>query len=216
ADAAGHRACRRAGRRRCDRRAREHPPPYRGRHDAGRGGTDRRARDCLCRGGDDGDAGRGVRATGVCDRQHRTAVPRICADRGFRSGGVGFRCADADADDVLQAAAARAVARPCLQCAGTFFFRFVDRLRAVPALEPGAPPAGGHRVRHRCRRRHGAVHGHPVRTVTAGGPRLFPRGDVGAGGCDQGIHRRLRAHLGEDLQRSAGDQFLLRGRCAGP
>ncbi len=46
-----------------------------------------------------------VRTAGVFHRQHRAAVPRVRAHRGVRGGGVGFCRADADADDVLEAAA---------------------------------------------------------------------------------------------------------------
>ena len=49
----------------------------------------------------------GVRAAGVRHRAHRPAVHRVRADAGRRGAGVGLRRADAVADDVLAAPAAR-------------------------------------------------------------------------------------------------------------
>ena len=60
---------------------------------------------------DDPHAGGGVRAAGVRHRPHRAAVHRVCADAGRGGAGVRLRGADADAHDVLAAAAARGEAR---------------------------------------------------------------------------------------------------------
>ena len=67
--------------------------------------TQGRARDQLRRRRDDAHAGGGVRAAGLHARAHRAAVQRVRAHAGRRGAGVGLRGADADADDVQQAAA---------------------------------------------------------------------------------------------------------------
>ena len=105
ADAAGDGAGDRPGGRRRDRRAGEHLPQHRERHGSrqrrGQGHQGNRLRGRR----DDADADRGVRAAGVCDRAHGTALHRICAGAGRRGAGVRLRRADAVADDVQQAAA---------------------------------------------------------------------------------------------------------------
>jgi multidrug efflux pump len=79
--------------------------------------------DRLRGGGDDDHAGRGVCAGGLHDRAHRQAVHRVRAHARRRGDRVRLRRADAVADDVLEAAAPRAEARPDLQ-----------RHRALPVL----------------------------------------------------------------------------------
>ena len=69
-------------------------------------------RDQLRGGGDDADAGRGVRAAGLHAGAHRAAVRRVRADAGRRGDRLGLRRADADADDVQQAAAPQPDAEP--------------------------------------------------------------------------------------------------------
>ena len=86
ADPAGAGAGHRSGGGRRHRDAGKHLPPHRRRHAAVRGGAERLKGDRLRGAGDDPDAGRGVCAAGLCRRQHRQAVHRICADRG------GVRC----------------------------------------------------------------------------------------------------------------------------
>ncbi|MDC4225016.1 MAG: efflux RND transporter permease subunit [Candidatus Manganitrophus sp.] len=97
-----HGAGDRPGGRRRDRGAGEHLPPHRGGHAADASRLGRQQGDRLRRGGDDADAGRGVRAAGVHHRQHRQAVHRVRADGGGRGAGLGLRRPDADADDVLE------------------------------------------------------------------------------------------------------------------
>ena len=68
-------------------------------------------------------------------RAHRPAVPGIRADAGRRGAGVGLRGADADADDVLQAAAARAKHGRVYDCCERCFV-------AWRAATDAAAPAG--------------------------------------------------------------------------
>ena len=71
------------------------------------GGDQGHPGDRLRRHRDDADAGRGLRAGRVRARPHRQAVHRIRPDARRRGARLGLRRADADADDVLEAAAAQ-------------------------------------------------------------------------------------------------------------
>ena len=106
-DAARARARHRPRGRRCDRGGREHPPPYRGRHDAVRRLDPRRPRDRAAGRRDDHHARRGLRADRLRQRRHRRAVPRIRLHARGRGHRLGLHRAHALADDVLEASAAR-------------------------------------------------------------------------------------------------------------
>ena len=107
ADAAGHRALGRPGRRRRDRDGGERrAAPARGQA-AAPGGDRRGARAGRADHRDDHHAGRGLRADRHPGRPHRRAVPRVRVHAGRRGDRLGRRGADAVADDGREAAARR-------------------------------------------------------------------------------------------------------------
>ena len=88
-------------RRRRDRDAREHHPPYRGGRKAVSGGAQRLGRDRLHHHLDFGVAGRGADPAPDDERHHRPAVPRILGHDRHDDLRVGGRFADAHPDDGL-------------------------------------------------------------------------------------------------------------------
>ena len=119
-------------------------------------------RDRLRRRRHDADAGGRLCADRLRAGTHRAAVPGVRADAGRRRARLGLRGADADADDVLQAAAARAKAAaassPRIERGFTAFERGYRRLlgaalrRALPRHRSwrSASPALERRVLSRC------------------------------------------------------------------
>ncbi len=190
ADAARDGARDRPRRRRRHRHAGEHLPPHRGRHPAAAGGDSGGEGDRVRRRRDDPDAGIGVRAAGVRDRTHRSPVHRVRADAGRRGHGLRLRRADADADDVLAAAAPRGEALVDLQ---------LRRARPDRGDERVPAPADGRAARPVAGRAAVARHGR------AGGV-LLHAAEVGAR-PDRGSRRRVRPR-----HRAAGLDARVHGR----
>ena len=142
ADPARHGARHRPGGGRRHRGAGEHPPAHRARHEGHSRGHRGHQGDRLCRHRHDADAGGGVRADRLRAGPHRAAVPGVRAGAGGRGGGVGLRGADADADDVLQAAAAQSQPRAHLQPHRARLHRLRARLQALPGDRAALAAAG--------------------------------------------------------------------------
>ena len=85
----------------------EHSPPHRGGHDAVRRGDPGRARDRPADHRHDHHARRGLCADRLCLRRDRRSLSRIRLHSGGRRHRLGLHCADALADDVLEAAQPR-------------------------------------------------------------------------------------------------------------
>ena len=135
ADGADHRD--RLRRRRRDRRAGKHLPPYRRRHAAHAGGVPRRARGRLHGAVDQPVADRRIHSDPADGRHSRPAVPRIHRDAVDRHPGLAGDFADHHADDV-RAVPADAAARS-RRSAAAGFRAGPARLRAHADL--GAAPS---------------------------------------------------------------------------
>ena len=202
ADAAGAGAGHRPGGRRRHRGGGEHPPAYRGGHAAVRCGHHRRARNRGAGDLDDDHAGGGLCADRVRGRPDRRAVSRVRVHAGGRRHRLGRHCADAVADDGLQAAEGGAQQRPfrphsrsrVRQPAAALRAAAASHARSAPGHDHGAGGGHGgdrHHV-HDLAKRAGAGGGpgHPVQhreDAAAGQPRLSGAGD---GAARQGVRNR--------------------------
>ena len=149
--------------------------------------------DRLRGGRDDADADRRLRAAGVRDRAHRAALHRVRAGAGRRRAGVGLRRADAVADDVQQAAQARAEARPAVHADRGLAQQPDARVLALAGVGPGPPLGRGHRVGRGRRPRRPLLLAAALRTGTAGGPRRHLRALAVAARFDGAVHLRAVA-----------------------
>ena len=140
-------------------------------------------------------AGRGVRADLVPAGRRRPAVPRVrLHDRRGRAV-LGARRADADADDVLEAAARGRARSRFSQLIDDFFRRIAAPLRRRAAPRAAAPVA---RRRPACwpqrRSQRSLFRTLPSELAPAGGPRLHADRHDRAGRRVARIHGSARAH----------------------
>ncbi len=123
---------------------------------------------------------------------HGQAVHRVRADAGRRGAGLGLRRADADADDVRQAAASTRDKHGWLYNLLERGFDGLSRgYRASLARGLVGAPADRPAGALRCRRQLLLLHESALGTGPGRGSRHDHRHRRGAGGRDDGLHRRL-------------------------
>ena len=132
-------------RRRRDRRAREHEPPHRGRHDADEGSAARRPRSRLHRRVDQPVARRCVHSAAVHGGAAGALVPRVRRDTVGGGADLARRVADDHADDVRVAAEARRCER---EAPGLVRAHRRARLRLGPRGATSRASTGRSRARH--------------------------------------------------------------------
>ncbi len=135
---------------------------------------------------------------------HGPAVQRVCAGAGGLGAGIGFRGADAVADDVLQAAQAQPPTLVVRPLDGGPAERADRRLCPCAALDAGPPLAGGVGDAAERRGHRGDAGDHQERAGAAGRPGCDSQCDQRPRRRHAGLHQPLRQRDGKNRPRLPG------------